>query len=167
MRYIVLIIFTMRFVHFADTSGTVFTPHMPSIRPQELGNILRNDEHIVIVDRVEGDTVSRVDTDVIISALSGLIINDGGGGDSNDDDDDQANETGGNEEGNHATAGDNDLFVQQRSRSSVDDARTEGSRNDDFEIRVLMPRMRHDMYGEAMVHRDFYKNIHNIVIEPV
>lgn len=152
----------MIYVHFANSSGEIFTPDVQPIPPQELGAVLRSDDGaIVIVDRHPSDAVSRVDVSVIISALLALL------GES--DKSSQASGTVAAAAVVVETEQQTDLFSQQTHRLDVDAVTVANLKSTAKAptVQIFLPRMQYDMYGEAVAQREFYRNIPNIVIEPV
>lgn len=146
----------MIYVHFANTAGDIFTADMPDVGPHDLGTMLRGDSVIVFVDREPYDAISRIETSVLVSSLSDMLDDNGAENrrpryvcESNDKN--------------------SNLFTQKSVKPSKLEDTAALSRNKPSvpSVTIYMPRMAHDMYGEAVIQREFYRNIPNIVIETV
>lgn len=143
------------FIHFASTDGTVFTPNVSAIPPQDLGTIICDDEfqNIVVVDRTPDDTITQLEMSVLIPTLTKILRPNAKIPNVIDATESDATDT---------------LFTQQTMKSDPTQTQTLNHNNDNaFSITMYLPQMEYDMYGEAVVQREFYRNIPNIVIVPV
>lgn len=145
----------MIYVHFANTDGVVFTPDSSPIEPKPLGTVLRNGQHIMIVDRDSNDSISRIEASVLVTNLLGLLNNNG-------------TENRRPRYVCDAKPESDDLFSQQSAKpSQPSDTVALKSSGSEPSITMYLPRMAYDMYGEAVIQREFYRNIPNIVIVTV
>lgn len=145
----------MIYVHFANSDGVVFTPDSLPIELKPLGTVMRNGQQIVIVDRDATDSISRIEASVLVTNLLGLLNNDGAE----------------NRRPRYVCSTkseSDDLFSQQSAKpSQPSDTVALKSSNSEPSVMIYLPRMAYDMYGEAVVQREFYRNIPNIVIVTV
>ena len=142
-------------VHFANTAGFVFTPGIEPIAVYAIGTVLRGSDAVVIVDRNETDSISQIETSTLVSLLSYLI-----------------NDTETQPQKEHTESNEAVLFDQPgiTATKSADLANKHMLGSDSVSSsapRIFLPRLNYDMYGEAVAQKEFYKNIPNIVIEPV